>query len=843
MSHPHREAGADETRTAGATESASAPRAVDGSPRLVLPGRYEDLGPLAAGAFGEVRRVRDTLLDRPLVMKILHAAWCARPSVRRRFFAEVQITAQLQHPGVVPVHDHGELDDGRLWYTMKEVRGTTFGAIVEDLHAASTPEGFGATASGWTFRRTIDAFARMAQAVAYAHAHGVVHRDLKPENLMIGELGEALVMDWGLARRVEDAHHDEAARDDGDVAGAPRGGALPVDRTRHGDVLGTPAYMPPEQAAGERDRHGPHSDVYALGAILYHLLAGRPPHFGRGRDVVQEIIAGPPLPVERAAAGGPPVPGELARVCGRAMAIDVAARGSAEAFAADLFAWLDGVRRREMALAVLDEARALSPAIARLRDGAEKAYAEARAVLASVKPSDAIDAKRPAWKLEDAAAAEGRAAAIAEARWLQIVHGALTIDGELPEAHAMLADHYRAALTRAERARAEEDAARFESMLRAHDRGQHAAFLRGDGAVTLVTDPPGAEVLLYRYVSQDRRLVPVFERSLGATPLAKVPVQRGSCLLLLRAPGRAEVRYPVLVERDGHWGGAAPGERDPHPIVLPPAGELGPDDCYVPAGWCWIGGDAEAPDSLPARRVWVGGFVIRRFPVTNREYIEFLNDLLDSGREREALAACPRGEMGLVERADNRPMFDRDGAGRFALPRNGEDRVWPPDGPVSHVDWHAASAYARWLAARTGRPWRLPNELEREKAARGADGRAFPWGDHAEPAFACVVEGQRGEPMREPVHGHTTDESPCGARGLAGNLRDWCINRWMHDGPAVSGDRLELDAAPADDPDFRAVRGGYWGTAIASARSAGRFGARPDLCRFSVGLRAVRSYP
>ena len=299
----------------------------------------------------------------------------------------------------------------------------------------------------------------------------------------------------------------------------------------------------------------------------------------------------------------------------------------------------------------------------------------------------------------------------------------------------------------------------------------------------------------------------------------------------------------MQIERGEHWSGCAPGEREPTPIMLPREGELGPEECHVPAGFCWTGGDPEAPDGLPARRLWVDGFVVGRYPVTIREYLLFLNDLVASGREAEAIAACVRREPGAVEAGEKRLVFERDGAGRFVLPRAGEDPIWQPDFPVVQIDWHAASAYGRWLADRTGAPWRLLNEIEREKAARGADARSFPWGNHGDATFACALEGHQGEPRREAVFGHPTDESPYGVRGLAGNVRDWCINVWRQDGPLVEGGRLAWDAASADDDEFRSVHGGFWGAPIVNSRSAGRFGSRPGLCRYSVGLRTARSYP
>jgi serine/threonine-protein kinase len=815
-----------------------------------LPERYEDLGRLAAGASGEVRRVRDLHLNRVLAMKLLRFEHLREPGVRARFLAEAEVTAGLQHPGIVAVHDRGELPDGRLWFTMQEVRGRTLGAVIEEIHAHKGAEGFGATPSGWTFRRAVDAFARIAQAVGYAHRRGVVHRDLKPENLMVGELGEALVMDWGLARRIGagDAGDDRFAaggEGDGEQAISFDGETMfegDAQRTREGDILGTPAYMPPEQAFGRRSLHGPRSDVYSLGAILYHLLAGNHPYAGTTMFLWRLVQAGSPAPLAEVTRGGPPVPEELIGICERAMRREIEARyPDASAMADEVVAFLDGARRREQALAIVERVRGLEPVIGGLRARKADLESEARRMLEGIKPFEPVELKEPAWELQDEAARLGREAALRETEWLEGVHGALSVEPELGEAHAVLADHYKERLLEAERGGRGEDAIRFETLLRAHDRGRYQGLLRGEGALTLVTDPPGASVALYRYVEEKRRLVPRLVEEIGPTPIRERRVLKGSYLCVIRAPGRAEVRYPVLIERGGHWDGVPPGEAEPFAIPLPGEGELGPDDVYVPAGWCWIGGDPEAPDSLPARRIWVDAFVIRRYPVTNQEYAQFLNDLVEADRGADALAACPRREVGSVESVERRPIFERDARGRFVLPPASEEPVWQADVPVVQIDWHAASAYAAWLERRTSHDWRLPSELEREKAARGVDGRTFPWGNHADAAFACVLQGHRDAPVREPVHGHAADESPYGVRGLAGNVRDWCMDVWKHPGPPVEGNRLRLDAAFPDDPDFRAVRGGYWGSPLASSRCAARFGSRPGLCRLSVGARVVRS--
>ena len=804
------------------------------SPRASFepPERYQPEGLISSGSFGEIWRVRDRVLDRALAMKVLRVELVDSRHMRARFLGEARITADLQHPGIVAVHDQGELGDGRLWFTMKEVRGRTLGAVITEVHDATGPDGFREAPSGWTFRRLLDAFARVSQAVAFAHSRGVMHRDLKPDNIMVGEFGEVLVMDWGLAR------HVSSADDPVEVLSVD----LPPELTRSGDILGTPAFMPPEQARGQRELHGPHSDVYALGTILFYLLSGRMPFVGSGPAVLRQVVSGPAPSLALALRDRPPVAAELTRICERAMEREIADRyPDADLLARDLVAFLEGARRREQALAVIDQARAIAPGITALRARAARCRREAEAVLAGVQPFDAIEKKRTGWDLEDEAARLGREAALRETEWLQTMHGALSIQSELPEAHALLADHYRDQLASAEQARRDEDAARFEALLRAHDDGRHAAFLRGEGALTLLTDPPGAIVYAERYELRDRRLVPVDCGVIGVTPLRAAPLLHGSYRLRVQAPGRAEVLHPVVIERGDHWEGAAPDEPEPHPIKLPLAGEIDPDECYVPAGYSWIGGDPEATDSLRSRRVWMDAFVIGRHPVTNQEYLEFLNDLIGAGREAEALSLCPRTPLGVAHTAESRPVWTRDEIGHFLLVDAVTGTAQHPAWPVLPVDWFGAMAFTRWKSAHTGRPYRLPNELERERAARGADGRRCPWGDHLDATFACVAESWPEDMQRVTVHDFPLDESPYGVRGLAGTSRDWCGNVWRHEGPVIEGNRLRLVDAAMDDPSYRAVRGGAWLSTRQFSRLAGRFAARPDALRMTTGFRLARS--
>jgi serine/threonine-protein kinase len=815
----------DRSRPTAATVAAPANYAAALEPepeRGLVAERYEDIRHLGSGGFGEVRLVLDRHLMRRVAMKILRPE-ANTSALRARFLAEIRVTASLHHPGIVPVHDYGELPDGRLWFTMDEVRGRTLRAVLDE--ASAVPGGM----NGVARRRLLDVFARVCGAVAYAHSRGVIHRDLKPDNIMVGDFGRVLVMDWGIARR----------RDAPEAAAEPSSDDTPSTDalTRIGDVLGTPSYMSPEQARGDVDRHVSATDVYALGAILYQILSGTRP-YGAGAVGVRDVIAGPPAPLDTSG-----LPADLVQVCERAMAREPSARyPDAGALSNEIEAFLGGAQRRERALAALAKASARTPEITRARSHADMLRAEAKRFLEQVQPFDPVDAKLPGWEREDEAERLAHEALLGETLWEQEVHHALAIDPDLPEAHAALADHYRVRLIEAERSRRPAEAAHLEVLLRAHDRGRHSAFLTGVGSLTLVTDPPGARATLCKYTLQRRRLVPFIVEELGTTPIVDRALPQGSYLIRIRAPGRAEVAYPVLIERGERWDGCPPGKNEPYPVPLPGVHEMKQDEVYVPAGWCWTG-DSAALDGLPRRRVWIDGFMVSRCPVTNEQYLAFLNGLLAEGREPEALAACPRANRRTMQGADDQLSYDRAPDGSFRLKATDAGEVWTSRGPAVLMSWHGAVAYARWVAARENLPYRLPSELEREKAAVGADGRLYPWGDHFDAAWACMANSHPGDASRVDVDAFPLDESPYGLRGGAGNTRDYCVDLWTLAGPAVVDGRLIVEPAKPSGDEYRSVRGGAWAAVPSECRPAARFASRPVQRWSTTGLRVACSFP
>jgi formylglycine-generating enzyme required for sulfatase activity len=745
----------------------------------VVGGRYEDLGLLAEGGMGEVRRVRDRLLDCIVARKSLGPDRVASPAARARFVAEATVTARLRHPGIVAVHDRGEDPDGALWYTMTEVRGDTLAARI--AAERGTDDGL---------RRLVSVLVRVCDAVAFAHQEGVVHRDLKPDNVMVGPFGEVLVVDWGIAGRV----------------GSDEEGAV-----------GTPGWVAPEQARGSAP--APPADVYALGGLLHAVLTGGPPRTGPAASLWWAVITDPPL----VAPGGPPV---LAAWCARSMAPAPEERPTALALGEGLTRWLLDAERSAEARALVARAAAERGAIAALSERATALRSRAAAFLAALPPYADPDAKAPAWAWEDEAAGAERELAVRETAWLQQVGSALERDPELAEAHAALADHHAAALLRAEAERRPHDALRAEGFLRRHDRGRHAELLRGDGAVTLLSDPPGAEVVAHRVVERGRRLVAERVGVVGVTPLRDAPTERGSWLFELRHPDRAVSWVPVFLGRGDRWDGVAPGEVAPTPLRLPLPGELGPDERLVPPGWCWIGAPPDPTEPLPRQRVWVDGFVARRFPVTIGEYREFLADLARSDPDR-AVALGPHGRQ-----VDGRGPLTRlrDGAVELTFHEPRSDAH-----PITQITWHAAVAFAEWEARRTGLPWRLPDEVEWEKATRGVDGRRWVCGDHFEPSWFHVPEAAPTARALEPVGQRPVDTSVYGVCDLTGNAATWCANGWR-DGRAAD-DAGRLSTPPPGD--LRVVRGGSYSSGGPPA--AARHADRPDAWFQNLGFRLVRS--
>jgi len=243
---------------------------------------YQFLGEIARGGMGVILKGHDADLGRDVAVKVLDQRLADRPEVVQRFIEEAQIGGQLQHPGIVPVYELGTMRDERPFFTMKLVKGRTLATLLSERESPSTNR-----------QRLIAIFESVCQTMGYAHSRGVIHRDLKPANIMVGAFGEVQVVDWGLAKvlarggtadekRARVAHSQLTVLE---TVRSSKGSSTGSD-SLVGSVIGTPAYMPPEQAAGHVDRLDERSDVFALGAILCEILTGLPPYFGERDEIL-----------------------------------------------------------------------------------------------------------------------------------------------------------------------------------------------------------------------------------------------------------------------------------------------------------------------------------------------------------------------------------------------------------------------------------------------------------------------------------------------------------------------------------------------------------------------------
>jgi serine/threonine-protein kinase len=310
--------------------------------------RYAEVALLGEGGMGKVHLCRDERIGREVAMKVILPELSTKASTRARFLREASVQGQLEHPSIVPVHDIGVTPDGASFFTMKCVRGSTLEAVLSELasNVATTVERF-------TTRRLLAAFVNVCLAVDFAHTRGVVHRDLKPSNLMLGSFGEVYLLDWGIAKLA-----DEQEEADGHVASTIVVGDAATPETAAGSLLGTLAYMAPEQMTGEPA--SVRSDVFALGAILFEILAGKPLR-DEGATFVS-LIKG--KIDARCSVRSPDrhVAPELEAICLRATAAKPADRfASARALSEAVEKYLEGdrdvLRRREQAAAHVSRAR------------------------------------------------------------------------------------------------------------------------------------------------------------------------------------------------------------------------------------------------------------------------------------------------------------------------------------------------------------------------------------------------------------------------------------------------------------------------------------------------------
>lgn len=775
--------------------------------------RYEDLGVLGIGGMGEVRKVRDMLFHRELAMKIIHPQVQRFPAGIKRFMEEAHIVAQLQHPSIVPVFDKGRLPNGRLFFTMSEIKGEELSTLIAQYHEARKDEDPIAPSLR---QRLLHIFYQVCTTMSYAHEKGVVHRDLKPENIMIGAHGEVLVVDWGIAKILNEEEISLAGMEEFSYG---------TNKTQVGQVTGTPAYMSPEQSRGDVNDIDSRSDIFTLGVILFEILSGVIPNeetrihltTNTGEPSVVQLSMGQ----SEIHALTQSIPPALREVCLACIQQEPAKRlQKSSELARKIQDFLDGVAKREEALLIFSKGRRAQKEAKNMQKEAKRRVNKATELLEGLEVWEPEEKKWSAWEEEEKAQLLLRQASLKRVESETLFYASLEQYPELSQAHEALIEQYLSVHKKAEERRDMATVSQCETRLVHHiqalpeeskNRLQYEQYIRGDGAVSIETRPRGALVFVERYEHARRRKIKTSRRLLGTTPLEKFPLEMGSYVLTICKEGYKDTVYPIEIRRMEHWDGDPKSNACSGHIPLVQENNLGGDDVYIPPGYFVSGGDDKAYHPLKKDRVWVQGFVMRRYPVTNAEYIEFLNSISMEGDFERARTHAPRmlGSAEEIGYRVSKNLFSLEGTGLLE------------DWPVCMLTWFDCQAYTQWYAQKTGVLWRLPTDYEWEKAAKGTDGRLFPWGDDFDPSFCCMEESH---PKATPasISHFLADESPYGIRGMAGNVRDW-----------IGGELIQGV--------YRVVRGGCWNRNAQHCRVSNRLFDDPSDRYDRTGFRMVYS--
>ncbi len=765
--------------------------------------RFEFIREFARGGVGSISLVKDQELRRTIVMKTLIDGKGASDYVRNKFVEEAQITAQLEHPNIVPVHEFGRLAEGEMFFTMKLVQGRTLKDVLRQLRSndSKTEIEFGRT-------RLIGMFVNVCQAVAFAHSRNVIHRDIKPANIMVGEYGEVLLLDWGVAKVLGTEDLLEATEQVVQTARSASG-----DATMMGLITGTPSYMPPEQAAGRIDKLDPRSDVYALGAVLYEILTlKRPFHEKTHKETLKAVITAP-VKAPTDITPDRNIPTALEEICLKSLAKRPRDRyPTVTDMLGALMTYLAGVEDRDRRERQSDE---------RLEDGLAKVanYHEVRASTLACRdqlldlewdtpPHGTNDQKNRLWtmhkKLRELEVSMNQSFENAA----KVLVESIGFNPSNNEACNELARLYWYALNDAEQEGDREASIRYRSLVASYDRGLYTDQLKGEGRINVRSFPTKAVVSASRYVEDSRKLVSEGTIELGTTPLSAHVLPEGSWMLTLKSPGYRDLRQPLMVRR---------AEVSDLNCQLYIDDEVGPHYLQIPEGRFIMGGDPACESARLRRIETLDDFFIARYPVTCAEYLAFLRDL-DKTDPDDALRRVPR------TRAEGGQLWGR-ADGRFVWPQIDRHGFrWAAHWPVFGISFDDAETYAKWYSQRTGTAVRLPTELEWEKAARGTDGRWYPWGEFFDETFCRMARSESGSPMPVRVGSYPSDCSPFGVFDMAGLVREYCNSAF--------------DA----DENLRVVRGGSYATqGGVSCRVTNRQAVLRHVPSLDQGFRLVRN--
>jgi formylglycine-generating enzyme required for sulfatase activity/serine/threonine protein kinase len=849
--------------------------------------RYIIEGEIARGGMGAVARAVDCDIRREVAVKYLLDQTNA--SKKLRFVDEAQITGQLEHPHIVPIHELGADADGRLYFTMKMVKGRSLAQVLDERRETSAGRGV----AQYTLSRLLTILVNVCHALAYAHARGVVHRDLKPANIMVGDFGEVYVMDWGLAKVVQEGpgiRHQasqlgtqrsgpgakvvmepafarvaafaraapsqlDAATGDwavtlGDSAvlaasspermshdGVVTDRLLQADMTQDGAILGTPVYMPPEQAKGRIDAIDRRSDIYALGAILYEILTLQPPvaKEGGAPAILERVAKGdiiPPRRRVRQAGSKQRIPAELEAMALKALARDPAQRYQTVAlFRQDIERFLDGRSvsakddsTHEMLVKLIKRNKGLSAGVA-------VAFLLLVVSLAFISQ---------AWLATNEAYADAQREQ----------------DAKNKKGQKLVPAFVRAARLMANEKRFADAMAQVDVALRFHADDAEARLLRGQLWLSE-----------QRYEDAEKELDECLGLRPGWEPAKKLAelcrqIRRDQAQAPAVAAELARQKAYTLAARLSDLAGETPTVSGTGQPLL--TNSIGMQLARIPEGTFLMGSSAEEIERRKQDRPqWVPlDLIVFEGP---RHGVRFTRPFymgvheVTVGQFRRFVEATGYKTQAEKDQAKNhwlKPGFKTVVERWHSLNKRSDKTVWRnPDfeqtdeHPVVFVNWHDATAFCDWLSAKESKGYRLPTEAEWEYACRAGTTTAYWCGDDPSALNEIGnIGAQSGLEIREyaipPQRWYTTPvgrfkPNAFGLYDMHGNVWEWVADRYARDAYAH---------APLDEPtgpvagNERIFRGGSWLCQPYhgwTCRAAYRQPSAPSAYASHVGFRVV----
>lgn len=768
--------------------------------------RREQLG---VGGTAAVHVAEDHILGRHIAVKTLLPELSFSRDQIERLTLEAQAAAQLEHPNIVPIHALGASPTMGFYFTMKRLRGDSLRHIINEL-AQRNP----AYSKEYTHSKLLAIFIKICQGIAYAHSKGIMHRDLKPENIRIGSYGEVTIIDWGLVREVNaptptKRYDAQAARQADRQERGVQQGQLKLttsNPTINGQLCGTPRYMSPEQADGQIAELDIRTDIYSLGVILYELLTFTNPFSDvtSEDDIINAVTQGE-FRRPRQTHVGHTTPPELEAICLKAMSRRKEKRYQTVAdLIHDIYAHQEGrvvmaymaspwVRLKKLCYRnPLKTAILLSATLALCTLTAtiltiERLRFKTTIEEAGDKVSQAISLQaRLEERLKKEKHDEASRAAPAGQRATDANDDLQNeIDNLFDSANQMLSSISTLSQWRPEvrfwRERIMRERLLFA--LRHHRLAEVERWLRqmrntfgtnlekcspemlgiirgveiarrGDCIVTMTTTPHPAALELrpVGHNPENDCLEPLAPLPLesDSPPIPPQVIPKGNYLITARLPGHAPVFYPVFLVH---------GETRDIVIAIPRA--IPENTVYVPDGMTLVGGAVSQLN--PKRREYLEGFFISKYEVTFGEYLEFWKSLTD-----------PQARIDCMSRIHFQALNDL--AVNAWSPEGRLNPGFAPDRPVVGISHQAAMAFCTWKSQALNRPCRLPTAAEWEKAARGADGRDYPWGNSFRSTYTYTFENaavREAVGLWAPPGAMPFDQSPYGVFDMAGNVREW----------------------------------------------------------------------